>query len=142
MFCMFERCTSFNQPLRFDTSKVTNMVGMFRRCSSFNQPLHFDTSNVINMKWMFFICSSFNQPIHFDTSNANVKKIFKQTPIQKLLNKYKYMCIKNLPKNISIQSIDTRHRFLQSLNDHIKNNHKIHDCLTIKEMIHIIISFI
>jgi len=68
--------------------------------------------------------------------------MFSNTPTEKLLNKYNYNSIKHLPKNISIQSIDTRHRFLRSLNDHIKNNYKIHHCLTIKEMICIIISFV
>jgi len=64
------------------------------------------------------------------------------TPIQILLTKYNYESIKELPKNVSIQSIDTRHRFLRCLNDHVKNNKEIHHCLTIKELICIIISFI
>jgi len=68
--------------------------------------------------------------------------MFSNTLMEKLLIKYKYNSIKDLPKNISIQSIDTRHRFLRSLNDHIKSSKSIHHCLTIKEMIHIIISFI
>jgi len=68
--------------------------------------------------------------------------MFENTPIEKLLTKYNYKSIKHLPKNISIQSIDSRHRFLQSLNNHIKGNKAIHHCLTIKELIHIIISFI
>jgi len=71
-----------------------------------------------------------------------MKYMFKNTPIQILLDKYNYNSIKKLPKNISIQSIDSRHRFLQSLNDHIKNKYTIHHCLTIKEMIHNIVSFI
>jgi len=119
------------------------MICMFFNCTSFNQPLHFDTSSVTNMNYMFSGCTSFNQPLHFVIDNANnIHNIYTNTPIQALLNKYNYNSIKDLPKNISIQSIDSRHRFLQSLNNHIKNNKKIHHCLTIKEMIHIIVSFI
>jgi len=116
---------------------------MFHDCTSFNQPLQFNTNNVKNMHSMFSSCTSFNQPLNFDTSNVtNMSCMFENTPIQELLIKYNYKSIKDLPKNISIQSIDTRHRFLRSLNDHIKNNRLIHQCLTIKEMIHTIISFI
>jgi len=68
--------------------------------------------------------------------------MFENTPIEKLLIKYKYNSIKDLPKNIPIQSIDARHRFLRSLNDYIKNKKQMHHCLNIKELIYMIISFI
>ena len=38
---MFNRATSFNQPLnKWNVSNVTNMACMFYGASSFNQPLH------------------------------------------------------------------------------------------------------
>jgi len=55
MSYMFNYSTSFNQPLDFDTSKVTNMRYMFYYCTSFNQNIGdwdltkvTDTSNMLN----------------------------------------------------------------------------------------------
>merc|ERR1712194_659971 len=59
-----------NQPLSFDTSKVTTMYAMFHQAEAFNQPLSFDTSKVINMDVMFGYASAFNQPLSFDTSKV------------------------------------------------------------------------
>jgi len=53
MYRMFYRAIAFNQPLSFDTSKVTTMVGMFYDATVFNQPLSFDTSKVAYMHTMF-----------------------------------------------------------------------------------------
>ena len=48
------------------------MVGMFDRASSFNQPLgNWDVSNVENMKWVFSEAISFNQ----DISDWNVSSV-------------------------------------------------------------------
>merc|ERR1712194_135661 len=60
-----------NQPLNFDTAKVTTMRQMFDGASAFNQPLSFDdTSKVTDMYWMFIRASAFNQPLSFDTSKV------------------------------------------------------------------------
>ena len=60
----------FNQPIKMDTSKVTDMSYMFCHASSFNQPITMDTSQVMDMRCMFSGASSFNQPITMDTSNV------------------------------------------------------------------------
>merc|ERR1719424_508718 len=67
---MFHFASAFNQPLSFDTSKVTTMYMMFRHASAFNQALSFDTSKVTNMVQMFWYASAFNQPLSFDTSKV------------------------------------------------------------------------
>ncbi|KAL3903136.1 MAG: hypothetical protein SGPRY_011799, partial [Prymnesium sp.] len=46
---MFSEASSFNQPLPFDTSRVTNMEYIFYGASSFNQPLPWDTSSITSM---------------------------------------------------------------------------------------------
>ena len=53
MVSMFNNASSFNQPLNFNTSKVTSMISMFSYARVFNQPLNFDISNVISMYEMF-----------------------------------------------------------------------------------------
>ena len=70
MWRMFLRASVFNQPLSFDTSKVTEMLDMFAITGAFNQPLHFDTSKVTNMWHMFTSASAFNQPLSWDTSSV------------------------------------------------------------------------
>merc|ERR1712194_844188 len=68
---MFMEASAFNQPLNFDdTSKVTDMYWMFIRASAFNQPLSFDTSSVTTMDWMFVEASAFNRPLSFNTSKV------------------------------------------------------------------------
>ena len=67
---MFENCTSFNQPLTFNTTKINNMQSLLRGCSSFNSLLTFDTSTVTSMRLMFNNCTVFNKPLNFDTSNV------------------------------------------------------------------------
>merc|ERR1712194_157925 len=51
---MFDAAWAFNQPLSFDTSKVTTMYRMFYQAKAFNQPLSFDTSKVTTMYLMFY----------------------------------------------------------------------------------------
>ena len=46
---------SFNQPLNFDTSSVTDMYQMLQYAISFNHPLSFDTSSVTDMYHMFTV---------------------------------------------------------------------------------------
>ena len=46
---------SFNQPLNFDASSVTDMFQMLQYAISFNHPLSFDTSSVTNMNQMFTV---------------------------------------------------------------------------------------
>merc|ERR1712194_339662 len=60
---IFYEASAFNQPLSFDTSKVTDMGAMFRYAYAFNQPLSFDTSKVTKMGSMFYSANSL--------SNAN-----------------------------------------------------------------------
>ena len=55
IFMLFTGATSFNQPLNWDTSKVTNMRSMFTDAISFDQPIRdWDTSNVTNMNSLCF----------------------------------------------------------------------------------------
>lgn len=67
---MFIYAPSFNQPLNFNTSKVTNMYGMLRHAKAFNHPVNFDTRNVESMSMMFSVAEAFNQPVNFDTSKV------------------------------------------------------------------------
>ncbi|KAL1525994.1 hypothetical protein AB1Y20_020819 [Prymnesium parvum] len=69
---MFSGASSFNQPLNWDTSSVTDMDYMFYEASSFNQPLNWDTSSVTGMWFMFYEASSFNQPLNWDTSSVRI----------------------------------------------------------------------
>eukprot|EP00967_Tisochrysis_lutea_P128088 scaffold218675_cov40-Tisochrysis_lutea.AAC.1 len=71
MAYMFASTPSFNQPLNWDTSVVTNMAYMFGSSSSFNDPSisNWDTSHVTNMLATFFR-TSFNHPLNWDTSNV------------------------------------------------------------------------
>ena len=50
--------SAFDQPLSFDTSKVTTIYQMFVHASAFNQPLSFDTSKVTTMYAMFRVRSA------------------------------------------------------------------------------------
>ena len=50
--------SAFDQPLNFDTSKVTTMYQMFNNARAFNQPLSFDTSSVTDMSSMFYVRSA------------------------------------------------------------------------------------
>ena len=68
---MFRGASVFNQPLHFDTSKVTDFGFFFTDAVAFNQPLQFDTSSATSMHFMFANATAFNQPIdYFDTSSA------------------------------------------------------------------------
>merc|ERR1711935_879741 len=68
---------AFNQPLSFDTSKVTDMSIMFEEASAFNQPLSFDTSKVTTMFRMFRDATAFNQALSLDTSKVtNMRYMF------------------------------------------------------------------
>jgi hypothetical protein len=67
---MFERATAFNQPLTFNTAKVTTMSWMFAAARAFNQPLTFNTAQVTDMSFMFYGATAFNQPLTFDTAQV------------------------------------------------------------------------
>jgi hypothetical protein len=43
---MFEGAASFNQPLRFDTTRVTIMLDMFRGASSLRGPIDFSDTPI------------------------------------------------------------------------------------------------
>merc|ERR1711935_678377 len=73
---MFQAASVFNQPLSFDTSKVTSMHFMFASARAFNQPLSFDTSKVGSMGGMFWYCSAFNQALSFDMSRVTNRNMF------------------------------------------------------------------
>ena len=49
---MFEEARSFNQPLNWDVSNVTDMSAMFYGASSFNQPLNHWGEKVSNVATM------------------------------------------------------------------------------------------
>lgn len=67
MNSMFNGCTTFNQPLDFNTVAVVDMRGMFSGCTAFNQRIFFNTASVRNMEGMFSGCAAFNQPLGFNT---------------------------------------------------------------------------
>merc|ERR1711865_943997 len=50
---MFKSAVAFDQPLSFDTSKVTDMTSMFVEAGAFDQPLSFVTSEDPSMDNMF-----------------------------------------------------------------------------------------
>ena len=73
-----ESFSSFNQPLKWDTSNVTDMSHMFDDATAFNQPLPWNTSKVRNMESMFYNATSFNQPLPWNTSNVwNMESMFR-----------------------------------------------------------------
>ena len=51
----------FNQPLSFDTSRVTDLSDMFQNATAFDQPLSFDVSSVTDMSGMFLSASSLSE---------------------------------------------------------------------------------
>jgi surface protein len=63
MIGMFERATAFNADIGgWDTSKVEYMSEMFRGASAFNQDIRrWNVSNVRNFMYMFYGASEFNQ---------------------------------------------------------------------------------
>ena len=69
---MFNGAASFDQPLDWNTSSVTNMAAMFRGADSFNGNItKWDTSSVTNMVAMFSNAGSFNGSItKWDTSSV------------------------------------------------------------------------
>ena len=82
MHHMFYGASAFNQPLTFDTSKVTAVNSMFRGASAFNQPLSLDTSSVTDTTYMFEGASAFNQPLSFDTSSVtDMRHMFSGAPL-------------------------------------------------------------
>jgi hypothetical protein len=60
---MFNGASSFNQSIKMDTSKVTDMSSMFKDASSFNQPVTMDTSQVTQMEEMFAGATAMTYPI-------------------------------------------------------------------------------
>ena len=79
---MFRNAWSFNQPLTFNTSQVTDMTGMFEN-TEFNQPLTFNTSQVTTMEAMFHQASAFNQDISsWNTSQVtNMEYMFNEASV-------------------------------------------------------------
>ena len=60
----FTDAEAFNQPLDWDTSKVTLMGYTFERANAFNQPLAWDTSQVTTL-------TGFGQCAALTPSNPN-----------------------------------------------------------------------
>ena len=56
--------TGFNELLYWNTSQVTEMSLMFVGCKSFNQPINFDTTSVTNVLVIYF---EFDDPVHIDS---------------------------------------------------------------------------
>ena len=94
MVCMFQDCTTFNQPLySWTVSNVTDMRSMFQYCRLFDQPLNsWNVSNVTYMEKMFEGCTSFNRILTWNLhENANIDDMFegsrgslmaKRSPVQ------------------------------------------------------------
>merc|ERR1711935_84317 len=90
---MFANAEAFNQPLSFDTSKVTTMSWMVASARAFNQPLSFDTSKVTTMWGMFGGASAFNQPLSFDTSEVTtMDRMFESANSLSAANKLLIRC--------------------------------------------------
>lgn len=69
---MFNNAIEFNQPLNFDTERVSDMSGMFNNAIHFNGELTLNTSNVQTMANMFYNSQDFNQSItSFDTQRVD-----------------------------------------------------------------------
>jgi surface protein len=71
-----------NQPLSWNTSKVTNMSWMFRSNTAFNQNISaWDTSKVTDFVSMFYGATAFNQNIgNWNTSSAvNMENMFRDS---------------------------------------------------------------
>ena len=83
MFCDAE---SFNQPINFDVTSLTDTFSMFLNAKSFNQPINFDTSSLDDISYMFYGASSFDQNIeNWDVSNCNEidDDIFEKSKLKK-----------------------------------------------------------
>ena len=81
--CGFSNAEKFNQPLNFDTSKVTDMNHMFASNKRFDQSIRaWDVSNVLDMESMF-MGSDFNRPLdRWNTKNLkNIIKMFLNSKI-------------------------------------------------------------
>ena len=48
-FTVFATTHAFNQPLNWETGKVTDMKAVFLFASAFNKPLNWNTENVTDM---------------------------------------------------------------------------------------------
>jgi hypothetical protein len=66
----FSKCAKFNQPVRWNTSKVISFQQMFSGCTVFNQAVPFNTALAESLRYMFSTCEKFNQPIDFNTSQV------------------------------------------------------------------------
>ncbi|EJK46745.1 hypothetical protein THAOC_34574 [Thalassiosira oceanica] len=67
-WCPFPGADEFNEPIgHWDTGSATTMEEMFGMAHAFNQPLHFNTAK---MSSMFYRANAFNQPLPFDTSEV------------------------------------------------------------------------
>ena len=68
---MVNGATKFNGALvGWDTSKVTSMKWTFYRAEAFNHPLAWDTSKVTNFYLTFFAANNFNAQLDWDTSKV------------------------------------------------------------------------
>merc|ERR1712086_940642 len=77
---MFESAKAFNQPLSFDTSKVTKMQQMFYWAEAFNQPLSFDTSKVTNMYGMFQVRSARARALSLESGPPRACRLRRRHP--------------------------------------------------------------
>ena len=87
MYRMFYGASAFDnngQPLNWDTSKVTSMIGTFRNATVFNRNISsWNTSSVTLMTEMFFNADAFNQNIgSWTVSNVtDMKQMFKDASV-------------------------------------------------------------
>ena len=71
MWGMFAGASAFDQPLSFDTSRVTTMNALLLEAKAVNPPLSFDTSRVTEMGSQDVrLRDEFSQPLSFDTSRV------------------------------------------------------------------------
>ena len=87
MYRMFYGASAFDnngQPLNWDTSKVTSMIGTFRNATVFNRNISsWNTSSVTLMTEMFKNATAFNQNIgSWTVSNVtDMKEMFKDASV-------------------------------------------------------------
>ena len=79
MMQMFESANAFNQPLAWDTSKVTNagLYSAFYKATAFNSELAWDTSRAM-MEGTFAYANAFTQPLAWDATSVTAWSGFGQ----------------------------------------------------------------
>ena len=84
---MFYKATSFDQPIDFNSAKVTTMKRMFAEATSLNKPIKLDAASVTDVESMFESASSFvwTRDLKFSKKLEGVNQGYVQT-LSKMVN--------------------------------------------------------